>query len=50
MGLNLEEIGLMYVGTFFEMFEEYKTVHNMKVKGQIYVVEDLEVADPAEAL
>lgn len=51
MGLTLTDIGLMYVGEFRDMVEEFKKWHNMTMKKQIFAEDDLgKVADPNEVL
>ncbi len=39
MGMTLEEVGLMYIGAFRDMFEEFKKWHNMNIKRQTFKLE-----------
>ncbi len=42
MGLTIEEVGLMYMGAFKDMFEEYKKWHNIRTKKQLFALETFE--------
>ena len=42
MGLTIAEVGLMYMGAFKDMFEEYKKWHNIRTKKQLFALETFE--------
>jgi hypothetical protein len=50
MGMTIEEAGLMYVGEFRDMTEEYKRWHNLRVKQAMFSIDEQIQADPNEVL
>ena len=50
MGMTIEDAGLMYVGEFRDMTEEYKRWHNLRVKQAMFSIDEQIQADPNEVL
>lgn len=40
MGFTARETGLLYIGQFKDCFEEYKKIHNAKMKKSIFLTGD----------
>lgn len=50
MGMRMEDVGLMYVGEFRDMVEEFKKWHNIRMKNGCFAMDEQVQADPNEVL
>ena len=50
MGLTTEELGTMYMGQFRDMFEEFKKWHNLRIRKQMFSIDEQGEAQSADAL
>lgn len=40
MGITMKEFRMMYIGSYMDMYEEYKALYNFRVKRGLYKVEE----------